>query len=121
MDKTACITRNQYLRKVPSFHSAGHILPKNFICYTATVQQATFQTDLDLRQAGLGLSVQLRIRVRVRILSCTDSLTKVQIGLKRCLLYCCCVIYEVWEYIFHKTLVDIIIQLVVILLVVANA
>ena len=26
---------------------------KNFICYTATVQQATFWTDLDLCQAGL--------------------------------------------------------------------
>ena len=33
------------------------IFQKNFICYTATVQQATFQIDQDLRQAGLGLSV----------------------------------------------------------------
>ena len=40
------------------------INPKNFICYTATVQQATFRTDLDLCQAGLGLSVQFRIKLR---------------------------------------------------------
>ena len=33
-------------------------IAKNFICYTVTVQQATFRTDLDLHQAGLGLSVQ---------------------------------------------------------------
>ena len=38
-------------------------IAKNFICYTATVQQVTFQTDLDLRQAGLGLSVQFRIKL----------------------------------------------------------
>ena len=35
------------------------IYPKNFICYTATVQLAMFWNDLDLRQAGLGLSVAL--------------------------------------------------------------
>ena len=40
-------------------------IPKNFICYTATAQLATFQTDLDFRQAGLGLPVQHRIKLNI--------------------------------------------------------
>ena len=41
-------------------HSNILIYSKNFICYTATVQQVMFRTNLDLRQAWLGLSVQHR-------------------------------------------------------------
>ena len=69
------------------------IYSKNFICYTATVQQATFRTDLDLRQAGLGLPVQFRI------LNYADSPDE---GPDRsetslvALLHCCCVTYEVF-------------------------